>query len=66
MAEYQVVFVAVEGLSETDIDPTYRLAANDRKAAEDEARRLPRPEGANFIKLIRDGQYEAPKLGFAL
>jgi hypothetical protein len=66
MVQYQVVFVAVEGLHETDIGPTYRLASNDREAAEDEALRLPRPEGANFIKLIRDGLYEAPKLGFAL
>ncbi len=66
MAEYTAIFIAVDGLSETDIDPPYRLAARTRDEAEDEALALPRPEGANFVKLIRDGQYEGPKLGFAL
>lgn len=66
MAQYQAMFVAVEGLAETDIGPTRRLTSNDRDAAEDEALRLPRPKGANFIKLVRDGRYEAPKLGFGL
>ena len=66
MAQYQVVFVAIEVLNETVIGSTYRLAANDRDTAEDEALLLPRPEGANFIKLFREGLYEAPKLGFAL
>ena len=66
MAQYEAIFIAVEGLSETDIDPPYRLAATSRDEAEDEALVLPRPDGANFIKLICDGQYEGPKLGFAL
>ncbi len=66
MPQYQAIFVAVDGLSETDIDPPYRLGATERDEAEDEALRLPRPEGANFVKLIRDGRYEDPKLGFAL
>lgn len=66
MAQYGAIFIAVDGLSETDIDPPYHLAARTRDEAEDEALVLPRPEGANFVKLIRDGQYEGPKLGFAL
>lgn len=66
MAEYMAIFVFVDGLEETDLDPSYRLAATTRDAAEDEALALPRPKGANFIKLVRNGQYEAPKLGFAL
>ena len=66
MPQYEAIFVAIDGLSETDVDPPYRLTANTREEAEDEALRLPRPEGANFVKLIRDGQYERPKLGFAL
>ncbi len=66
MPQYEAVFVKVDGLSETDIDPFYRLAATTRDEAEDEALALPPPEGANFVKLIRDGQYEGPKLGFAL
>ena len=66
MAQYVAIFIAVDGLSETDIDPIYRLAARTRDEAEDEASALPRPEGANFVKLIREGQYEGPKLGFAL
>ncbi len=66
MPQYQAIFVEVDGLSETDIGPSYRLAARTRDEAEDEALALPRPEGANFVKLIRDGQYEGPKLGFAL
>lgn len=66
MTEYRAVFVAVEGLSEKDIEPHHRLAATSRNEAEDEALLLPRPEGANFVKLIKDGRTEGPKLGFAL
>jgi len=64
--QYQAIFIAVDGLSETDIDPPYRLKATTRNEAEYEALELPRPEAANFVKLIREGQYEGPKLGFSL
>ena len=50
----------------SDVGPAYGLAAKDRKEAEAEALRLRAPEGANFIKLIRDGLFERPKIGFAL
>ena len=66
MPQYQAIFVKVDGLSEEDVDPPYQLSAATRDEAEDEALELPRPEGANFVKLIRDGQYEGPKLWFAL
>ena len=66
MPEYRAIFIAVDGLSETILDPIYRLAATTRDEAEDEALALSPPEGANFVKLIRDGQYEGPMLGFAL
>ena len=63
---YRVVFVHVDGILETDIGPTYGLAATEREGAEAEAWKLPPPHGTNFFKLIRDGQYESPKIGFAL
>lgn len=66
MSEYTAVFLRIDGLSEIDIDPHIRLNATTRDRAEDEALALERPAGANFIKLLRDGQYEGPKLGFAL
>jgi len=66
MPQYTAVFIAIEGLSETDIGVHYRLAATQRDEAADEALLLPRPEGSNFIKLIREGQYESPKIGFDL
>jgi hypothetical protein len=66
MAQYRVVFSNVDGLTELDVGATYGLVATNREAAESEALRLPTPEGANFIKLIRDGLYEPPKIGFAL
>ena len=66
MAQYQAIIEMIEGLSETDVGNPCYLNATERDEAEDEALQLPRPEGANFVKLIRDGQYEGPKLGFAL
>ena len=66
MVEYRAVFIAVDGLDETEIGSHHQLTATERDEAEDEALALPRPEGANFIKLFRDGQYEAHKLGFDL
>ena len=66
MVEYLAVFTLVDGLEETDMEPFCRLVATSRDEAEDEALRLRRPEGANFVKLFRDGQYEGPKLGFDL
>ena len=63
MAQYQAIFLKVDGLSETDIDPPYRLSATERDEAEAEARALKRPTEANFIKLTRDGHYEPPRLG---
>ena len=66
MPQYQAIFLAVDGLSETDIDPPYRWKATTRNEAEDEALGLPRPEGANFVKVIREGQDEGPKRGFTL
>jgi len=58
--------MTVEGLTEMDVGPSHHLNATERGEAEDEALRLPRPDGANFIKLFRDNQYEAPILGFDL
>ena len=66
MPEYRAIFVKIDGLDEEDIEPTFRLGVITRDAAEDKARALPRPHGANFIKLIRDGLYEGPKLGLVL
>ncbi len=63
MPQYTAIFVTIDGLSEEDFDTTYRLDATEREDAKNEALQLPRPDGANFIKLIRDGQYERPKLG---
>jgi hypothetical protein len=42
------------------------LAGNIRKAESHvthEARRLPVPEGANFIKMFLRGRYQAPPIG---
>lgn len=66
MPEYKAIFVKVDGLSEKDIGNAVRLNATLRDKAEDEALGLPKPKGSNFVKLIRDGQYEHPKLGFDL
>lgn len=66
MAQYRAIFVCLEGLSEKEVGPSYGLAATERGEAVDEALKLPRPEGANFIKLLRDSQYEAERVGFAL
>ncbi len=65
-AIYQAIFVKIDGLSEEDVGNPVRLNVTTRDAAEDQALALARPEGANFVKLIREGQYEGPKLGFAL
>ena len=64
MTQYRAVFLTVDGLSETHFDPTYGLAAINREEAEAEARLLPIPEGANFIKLFLRGRYQAPPVGF--
>lgn len=67
MAQYKAVFVKVDGLADDPVgNITCRLEATGREQAEAEALALPRPEEANFVKLIRDGLYEGPPLGFAL
>jgi hypothetical protein len=66
MAQYQAIFVKIDGLDEEDVGNPVYLNATTRDEAEDEALALPRPEGTNFVKLILEGQYEGPKLGFAL
>lgn len=55
MPEYRAIFRKVEGLDEEDLGNHYRLNAITREEAEEEALALPRPEGANFIVLLRDG-----------
>ena len=66
MPEYQAIFVKIDGLSEEFVGNPVRLNATTHDEAEDEALALSPPEGANVIKLFRDGQYEGPKLGFDL
>lgn len=63
---YGVVFVNVDGLFESDLEPIRRLNATNRTEAEVEALALSPPHGANFLKLIWEGQYQPPKIGFCL
>jgi hypothetical protein len=66
MMGYQAIFQRVDGLEEVDIGPMYGLKGTLRADAENEALALPRPTDANFIKLIKEGRFEPPKLGFDL
>lgn len=66
MMGYQAIFQKVDGLEEVDLEPMHGLKASLRADAENEALALPRPTGANFIKLIKEGRFESPKLGFDL
>lgn len=63
MPRYQAVFVKVDGLSAIDVGNPHYLNATTRGEAEDEAMGLPRPDGANFIKLVRDNFTEGEMLG---
>jgi len=64
MMPYKAMFVRVEGLAESGVGMTYILRAFSRRDAEIEALALRRPWNANFIKLVRNGRYEPPKIGF--
>jgi hypothetical protein len=66
MTGYSAVFYKIDGLDEKLLEPHYGLNATSRDEAEIEALELPRPEGANFVRLFRDGLFEAPEIGFAL
>lgn len=62
---YQAQFCKIDGLDEEDIGTTIGLRADTNETAEDEALSLNPPEGANFVKVLKDGRRVA-KLGFAL
>ncbi len=55
MGDFSAVFVKVDGLDETDLG-FHHLGADTLKEAKEEARALPRPLGANSIKICREGQ----------
>jgi len=63
---YEATFVRKDGLDDTLVGNPYHLNARTLPDAEDEALALPRPEGANFIKLSRVGGLVEREIGFAL
>ena len=64
MAQYKVVFVNIDGLEEEDLG-LYVLAAETKEEARTEAMKLSVPNGANFLKVVRDGLVEF-KIGLSL
>jgi hypothetical protein len=64
MSEFQAVFVRVDGLNEKEIR-FCPLSAGTEYDASVEAQNMSAPTGANFIKILADGQ-KVRRIGIAL
>ena len=63
---FEATFVKKDGLKNTEVGSPHHLRASTLSEAEEEALRLPRPAGANFIKLSRIGGLVEREIGFDL
>jgi len=61
---YKAMFIRAEGWAESGVGMTYLLRAFNRRDAEIEALAIRPPRGANFVKLVRNGRYEPPRIRF--
>jgi hypothetical protein len=65
MVKYKAMFVRVDGLEEFEVGNSVGLSALTQEDAAQEALSINRPEGANFVKLVKDGKVEKV-IGFDL
>lgn len=65
MTKFKVIFCKKDGLEDSAIGNSYQLSADTLEDAEIEAMNLPKPDGANFFKILDEGQVVLTH-GFAL
>lgn len=65
MTRFSAIFVKISGLKEAGVGNGYGLTAETLGDAEGEALKLPRPPGANFVKILDEGRV-VKRLGLEL